>query len=313
VSDPNSGTPVGEAVLPPLAVVVVNWNGRGDLADCFGSLSDHDYPGVRLIMVDNGSVDDSVAWTRMHHPEVEILETGENLRWAGGNNVALRALAAEGFEGCILLLNNDTIVPQGSLGRLVRALLEDTTAWAATPRICFAADPARAWYDGGVIGSWSGWVHHSGIRRLTGQLDPNPRYIDYGTGCALLLGPEVTKRIGLLDEDFFFYGEDADYSLRITKAGGRILHVPKSLVLHKVSASVGGMSPLKVWLRSRSHIRLLRKHWPRRSWPVLFFSQVCFLAGHAAWHLWQGRPSTAQAVIQGALDELGGRDNTFRP
>jgi len=228
VSDASSGAPDSPAFLPALAVVVVNWNGRSDLADCFGSLSDHDYPGLRIIMVDNGSVDDSVAWTRMHHPEVEIIETGENLRWAGGNNVALRALAGEGFDGCTLLLNNDTIVPQGSLGRLVRALVDDDTAWAATPRICFAADPARAWYDGGVVGSWSGWVHHAGIRRLTGQLDPSPRYVDYGTGCALLLGPDVTRRVGLLDEDFFFYGEDADYSLRITEAGGRILHVPNS-------------------------------------------------------------------------------------
>ena len=77
MSDKDSGTTPCE-----LAVVVVNWNGRRDLGDCFGSLHDCGYPSLRIIMVDYGSEDDSVAWTSMHHPEVEIIETGKNLRWA---------------------------------------------------------------------------------------------------------------------------------------------------------------------------------------------------------------------------------------
>ena len=303
MSDQDTGTPPCE-----LAVVVVNWNGRSVLPDCFGSLSDCGYPSLRVIMVDNGSQDDSVAWTCKHHPEVEIIETGENLRWAGGNNVALRRLREEGFSGCILLLNNDTIVPGGSLRRLTGALQGDDRAWAATPRICYADDPARAWYDGGLVGRWSGWIRHDGIRRLTGRLDPTQRYVDYGTGCALLLKPRVLAEVGELDEQFFFYGEDADYSLRITAAGGRILHVPAALVLHKVSASVGSQSPRKVWLRSRSHVRLLRKHWPRSKWPVLLLTQSAYLGGHACWHLVNGRLSTALAVLQGALDEMRGRE-----
>jgi GT2 family glycosyltransferase len=303
VSELDPGTPLCE-----LAVVVVNWNGRRELPDCFDSLQDADYPHLRIIMVDNGSSDDSVAWTLMHHPEVEIIETGENLRWAGGNNVGLRRLRDEGFSGCILLLNNDTIVPGGSLRRLTEALENDPRAWAATPRICYADNPAVAWYDGGKIGHWSGWVSHSGIRRLTGRLDPTPRYVEYGTGCALLLGPNVLGEVGELDEEFFFYGEDADYSLRIGQAGGRILHVPAALVLHKVSASVGSQSPRKVWLRSRSHIRLLRKHWSRWRWPVLALTQTAYLGGHACWHLWNGRLATALAVLQGALDEMQGQD-----
>jgi GT2 family glycosyltransferase len=291
-----------------LAVVIVNWNGRAVLPDCFASLKDATYPLLRLIMVDNGSVDDSVAWTRMHHPEVEVIETGENLRWAGGTNVGLRRLKTEAFKGHILLLNNDTIVPQGSLSRLVKAVEEDPAAWLATPRICYAADPARAWYDGGVVGSWSGWVRHQGIRQLTGNLDPGQRYVDYATGCAMLLAPGVLNRAGELDEDFFFYGEDTDYSLRVTALGGRILHVPLSLVLHKVSMSLAGDSPRKSWLRMRSHIRLLRKHWPPRAWPVLAVTQTAFLAGHTVWNLWHGQPATAMALWLGVCDELRGRD-----
>ena len=288
----------------PLVVVVVNWNGLAVLEDCLRSLRDSAYAGLRTILVDNGSEDDSVPWTREHFPDVEIIETGDNLRWAGGNNAALRLLRTEDFDGKILLLNNDTIVPQGSLERLVTALDEDPKAWAATPRICYAHDPARVWYDGGRIGRYSGWVRHHGIRQVAGNLEHDSHYVEYGTGCALLLDSRVLTEVGDLDEQYFFYGEDADYSLRITEAGGRILHVPRALVLHKVSASVGADSPQKLRLRSRSHIRLLREHWPATHWPFLFVSQVAFLGGHAVFHLWRGRLETALALLQGALDEL---------
>ncbi|HPF71210.1 MAG TPA: glycosyltransferase, partial [Candidatus Krumholzibacteria bacterium] len=151
--------------LPPLAVVIVNWNGRDVLPDCLDSLKDARYPGLRLLLVDNASADGSVAWAQAHHPDVELLETGANLRWAGGNNAGLRHLAADGWTGPVLLLNNDTVVPQGSLSRLVGALVERPEAWAATPRVCYASDPARAWYDGGLVGPWTGWVRHRGIRK----------------------------------------------------------------------------------------------------------------------------------------------------
>jgi len=293
--------------LPPLAVVVVNWNGQAELQDCFSSLQDARYPGLRIIMVDNGSKDHSIAWTKKHFPAVEIIASEENLRWAGGNNLALVRLQQENFAGYILLLNNDTVVPEGSLRRLVQAMKKEPRYWASTPRICYAADPSVVWYDGGIVGGWTGWIRHAGIRRRAGALNPDPRIIDYATGCAMMLGPQVLSKVGLLDDGFFFYGEDTDYSLRIRALGGEILHLPSALVLHKVSASVGAHSPRKAWLRSRSHIRLLVKHWPARSYPVLVLAQLAYLAGHTAWHLWHGRPATAMAVFEGAIDELRGR------
>lgn len=294
--------------LPPLAVVVVNWNGRDDLQDCFSSLTDNRYPGLRLIMVDNGSADDSLVFMRENYPDVELIPTGENLRWAGGNNVALQRLREEGYRGHILLLNNDTLVPDGSLQRLVRSLEETPDAWAATPRICYASDPSVLWYDGGLVSRWSGWIRHQGIRQTSGGHDTSNRFVGYGTGCALLLRPGTLDKVGLLDDRYHFYGEDADYSLRIKAAGGEILHVPRALVLHKVSASVGGNSPRKAWLRTRSHLRLLRTHWPRRYWPLLAITQFAFLAGHSEWQLWHGRLETALAIWHGALDELQGKD-----
>ncbi len=301
----NSSGEIKEGQRPQkMAVVVVNWNGLNDLPDCLRSLNDAQFLDLRVIMVDNGSVDDSVAWTREHHPEVEIIETGENLRWAGGNNVALRLLRDEEYSGHILLLNNDTIVPEGSLRRMADAFEDTPDAWAVTPRICYANNPALIWYDGGIVGKYTGWVRHAGLRKMAGKLDYNRRFIDYGTGCAMMIRSEVLRTVGLLDDGYYFYGEDADYSLRLIEAGGRILHVPRAVVLHKVSATLGAGSPRKSYLRSRSHLRLLGKHWRRSSWPLLFITQIGFLGGHSCWHLWHGRMSSALATWQGALDEL---------
>jgi GT2 family glycosyltransferase len=300
VSDTEArGTP-----LPPLAVVVVNWNGRDVLPDCLRSLADAGYPDLRVLVVDNDSRDASLAEARRDHPWCEYLQTGANLRWAGGNNAGLRHLAADGWDGYVLLLNNDTIVPEGSLRSLVTAMADAADAWAATPRVCYAHDPARAWYDGGLAGRWTGWIRHAGIRQLTGRLRTEERYVEWGSGCALLLSPRALATVGALDENFFFYGEDTDYCLRIGAAGGRILHVPRSLVLHRVSASVGAANPHKLRLRSASHIKLLRKHWPARRWPVLIPSQLVYLAGHLAWQLWHGRPAAALALWEGTLAAL---------
>ena len=304
-SEPRPG---GEAGPPPsLTVVVVNWNGRHLLAECLGSVLTNGYAPLEVILVDNGSTDHSVEYVRKAFPTVSIIVSPENLRWAGGNNLALRRLRAEPPRNRqILLLNNDTFVPEGSLSRLVLALHGEPRAWVATPRICYFDDPARVWYDGGEAGPRSGWIRHHGIRRLAGRLSFQPRFVDWGTGCALLLGEDALREIGELDESFWFYGEDSDYCLRITAAGGRILHVPTALVLHHVSDALGSFSPRKAYLKSRSHVRLLRRHWPRRSWPLLLPSQVVFYGGLTLWHLFGGRRETASAALRGVLDELRG-------
>ena len=144
---------------------------------------------------------------------------------------------------------------------------------------------------------------------MTGHLGSETSFVDYGTGCALLLGADALAHVGQLDESYHFYGEDTDYCLRIGAAGGRILHVPRALVLHKVSATLGSSSPRKVYLRARSHVQLLRRHWLHRRWPVLAVAQVGFTAAHVGWHLWHGRPATAHAIVQGLLDELHGAED----
>ena len=302
-----SGAGSDSPATPSLAVIVVNWNGRDLLGDCIGSLLSNGYEPLRVVLVDNGSTDDSLAFCRSAFPSVEIVAVTENRYWAAGNNLGLRHLDETQVPDYILLLNNDTIVPGGSLRCLIDAMEDEPRAWAASPRICYSAEPSRIWYDGGRIGRLSGWVGHEGIRQLAGRRGFENRFVDFATGCAMMLTRGAIEVLGDLDEGYTLYAEDTDYCLRLRKAGGKVMHVPRSIVLHKVSASVGDVSPRKLYLRSRSHLRLLRLHWHRWRRLPLVPSQLVFFLGHAAWHLWHGRLRAARALLDGAVDELAGR------
>ena len=293
--------------LPPLVVVVLNWNGREVLPACLHSLLSNGYGPLKILLVDNASRDGSVAMVKRDFPTVEIILASENLRWAGGNNLALQRVRAEPSPGRqLLLLNNDTIVPQGTLATLTTALVAEPQAWAATPRICFAHDPGRIWYDGGKVGHFSGWISHVGLRQRATSRPLLRQFVDFGTGCALLLSEEALHIVGDLDERFFLYGEDVDFSLRLRASGGKILHVPDAVILHQVSAALGATSPTKVYLRSRSHVHLIRKHWsgPRKLLAVA--GLLTYFVGLAGWHLVGGRFAQAVAAWQGVGDELRG-------
>ena len=195
--------------MSDLSIVIVSWNAKEVRLDCLESIQREVHsrtdPGrirTETLVVDNGSGDGSVAAVRERDPWAEVIALPENLGFCAASNVGLRR--AKGRHA--VLLNNDTIVPGGSLPRLTEALQGDDRAWAATPRICYAGDPARAWYDGGVIGSWSGWIRHDGIRRLTGRLNPSARYVDYGMGHLMLvlsfskLGRHLSGRLNRLGQ-----------------------------------------------------------------------------------------------------------------
>ena len=122
--------------LAPVAVIIVNWNGATDTLEVLGELSGIEGPPLRMIVVDNGSSDDSVEVLRRQAPDVELVETGENQGFAGGNLAGLRhAFQSEDF-GWVLLINNDVAVDKGFLPPLIDACLAPDVG-AAGPKIFY--------------------------------------------------------------------------------------------------------------------------------------------------------------------------------
>jgi GT2 family glycosyltransferase len=243
-----------------VAIILVNWNGKEVTLDCLKSLSSLETPHVKVVVVDNGSADGSVEAIRAAHPGVEILAQKENLRFAGGNNAGIAHALALGASH-VVLLNNDTLVAPDFVTHLLDRFGAERNCGMVAPKIYYAAPPDLLWFTGGIISFWTGTMKHLGIREVDrGQYD-TPREIDYATGCCILTSREIIQRVGALDESFFMYTEDADWSMRVREAGYRILYEPRARVWHKLSVSSGGhLSLFKLRHKAMSNLRFFARH-----------------------------------------------------
>jgi GT2 family glycosyltransferase len=294
-----------------LAVIVLSWNGAALTRDTLRSLAACRMPEgwrLRTLVVDNASGDGSPAMVRDEFPGVELLALPENRRFAGGNNAGLER-ALEAGADAIMLLNNDVMADPGMLEKLLAALAENPAAGAAAPLIYFAPPTDRIWYAGGRCRPW---LAHSSHRAIHEQDHGQFRSIEetgYLTGCCLLATAEAWKKVGLLDERYFIYAEDADWCLRARAAGYKLLFVPTARLWHRVSASSGGaMNPWKVYQRLRANVTLWSRNTrgaARLTWlPALLAQQ----AAYSAVLLARGHLAAARAVPRALWDALAGKD-----
>jgi GT2 family glycosyltransferase len=239
-----------------VAVIVLNWNGREDTLECLQSVERIDYPNFEVVVVDNGSTDDSVSAIRDRFPRVTILETGANLGFAGGNNVGINYAVDQGAK-YVFLLNNDTIVDHGVLRSFVDAVENQGANGILAGKIYYYADPRRLWYAGGV------WVDDRSYFLHRGQdvIDDGVEFeqlseTDYACGCAMFMSTAILGQIGLLDDKFFLTYEETDLCYRARKAGYPSYVVPGAKIWHKVSTSMGGKGSV-LWSYFMSRNRLL--------------------------------------------------------
>jgi GT2 family glycosyltransferase len=245
-----------------VAVVVLTWNGIADTRACLNSVADTDWPRLDVIVSDNGSSDGTPAAVRSAGLADLVVENGRNLGFAGGNNVGIAAALRRGADA-ILLLNNDTVVPPGAVGTMVRALDERPEAGACSPALMYAAQPTRLWFAGARFDprlGRSAWA--SRYERDHAALPEHPIPIDRAAGAAMLVRREVVQEVGPLAEDLFFLYEDVDWSLRIRHAGWQILLVPSTQVAHRVSASQNGdpVTPTTAYYGTRNDLEVGRRH-----------------------------------------------------
>jgi GT2 family glycosyltransferase len=246
----------------PLAfTVLLNWNGWKDTVECLSSLQKLEYGNNRALVVDNGSTNDSVQHIRAQFPQVEIIEMGKNLGFAGGCNAGIRAAIDRGAE-YVWLLNNDTTVDAGALRAMVDRAEADPKVGAVGSAIFSAAEPERlqAW-GGGYVNFWLGRSRH-----FVGPV--RDEQIQFLTGASLLLRRRTLGELGLLDEGFFMYWEDADYCFRLRRAGWRLAVAGDSKVWHKEQGSIGEKSALLDTYFNRSATRFFEKNAPTPFIPI---------------------------------------------
>lgn len=246
---------------PHVVVVILNWNGKRDTLECLSSVRAINYPSFEIVVVDNGSTDDSVAAIKAHFPGISVIETGENLGYAGGNNAGMRYAIQQGAD-YVLLLNNDTVVDRSVLTALTRAAAKIGGDAILAAQIYFYSDPDRIWYAGARIVRETATTYHEGYRAVDGAA-PHVDMVEtgYASGCAFFIGTSLLARIGLFDERFFLLYEETDLCSRAERVGVKSYVVPDARVWHKISVSFGGMeSPTYMYFHFRNRLLWAEKH-----------------------------------------------------
>lgn len=252
-----------QAPLPKVAVVVLNWNGRDDTLACLDSLRSVAHGNIHVLVVDNGSQDDSVAAIHSIHPELRVIETKCNLGYAGGNNVGIERAMEDGAD-FLLVLNNDTICAPDVVDRLLAAAARHPHAGMFCPRMLYMDDPQRVWFDGAHWRSGALTFGFPGKDRPEAELDTDDHDTDYACGAALFVRAQVVREVGMFDERYFLVWEESDWCYRARRAGWSSMVVPSARIWHKVGASFGSEeSPLRTYFSARNKLVWVARHGSR--------------------------------------------------
>lgn len=233
-----------------IGILLLNWNGKRDTLECLESLRHLTYPHCEIIVVDNGSTDDSLQALRSL--PITLLETGANLGFAGGNNIGIEYALKHSFDW-IFLLNNDTTVAPDILDRLLDAASAQPNAKLLGAKILRYDKPQVIDHLGGT---WNASLAEF-VSPENGLLDDGThdamKSVDYACGAALFIHRSVFLAIGLLETRYFLFWEESDFCYRAKRAGFEVWTAPKAKVWHKVSSSFQGGKPHMhyYWWRSR--------------------------------------------------------------
>jgi len=251
-------------MIPKISIIILNWNGWKDTLECLESIYKINYQNYDVLVVDNGSEDDSL--THIHeyahglsifnfdprelalfeylnhndnvnedyfklnsNQRMILIKNSCNAGFSAGNNIGIKFSLKNLKSDYILILNNDTVVQENFLDELVDFAGKDPQIGIVGPGVYYYDKPDKLAYIGQNIDLCDAKIsdppHELG----------KPVQLDYIVGCGLLIKSSVIEKIGLLDPDYFLYYEDADWCLRAKKKGYKVFYVPKSKIWHKIS------------------------------------------------------------------------------
>jgi len=248
-----------------LSIIIVSYNARADLERCLQSL--HRPAPItphEIIVVDNASTDGSADAAR-RWPDVRVIESGANRGFAAGNNVGIRASTGT----YLLLLNSDTIVPDGAIDRLLQVARNHPEAGVIGPRLVDAGGLAELSF-GSMISPFAEWrqkrlmtglaKRDAEISRRVDQMTRQEQWPDWVSGACLLVSRADAEKVGLLDERYFMYLEDVDFCAAVRSLGRRVLFTPSVEIVHlKGRSRASALTQTQVAYR-RSQLAFYGKH-----------------------------------------------------
>lgn len=322
---------------PRVYVVVLNWNGASDTAQCVAALSRQSFPNAVFVVCDNDSGADDLTQTRFwlsrrtdellefhagptpdwreNTPpkagQVVLLHTGSNLGFAGGVNVGLRYALAQGDLAYAWVLNNDTEVDASALTALVQRMELDPGIGICGSSLVYHGNRKQVQALGGAsYQPWRGRSRALGAFSATRDIPRDPATVeaemDYVVGASMLVSRRFLESVGLMDDGYFLYSEEHDWAQRGRAKGFKLAYAPASVVYHKHGATIGtnasGGSELSLYYLYRNKALFTAKHYPHLL-PLVISS----LAWDGLKFLLKGKPSKSLAIFKGLAAFLAGQ------
>ena len=301
-------------MAPKIIVVTINWNGFKDTNELIESLRKVSYNNFEIIIVDNNSL--SIEIDKLNSiigDNIHLITLSENMGFAGGNNVGISA-ALERKADFILIINNDTIVESNFIEPLLEKFKLNSLVGIVAPQVNYYNDPKRIWSAGGKISR----IRGSGFAdsdQLETKIKLTDKLVDFVSGCCMLVRSEVFQNVGIFDENFFLYTEDADFCFRVKKAGYKIYVNPNSVIYHKVSKSTkNNLKLLPLYYTTRNRLYFSKKNFHKFHFITMGYISTTMLLKSLYW-ITTGNLRNISAIYRAFKDFLSGKmgetDHTY--
>lgn len=235
---------------PLVYIILVNYNGLEDTIDCLRSLNNINYDNYKIVIVDNNS-NGNDAEILSKESGFELFALEENIGFAGGNNIGIE-FAMKNNADYVLLLNNDTIVEEDFLCKLVETAEKDNRVGAVGGKIFYFDDKEKLWYAGAKINKFNGKTYHEGVNKNDSKKYSIEKETEYITGCMMLVSKEAIEKVGMMDDSYFLYYEETDWNVKIKQAGYKLMYNPSSVIYHKISQSTKELNYIMVCYYDRN-------------------------------------------------------------
>lgn len=291
--------------MAKLSIVILNWNGISFLKKFFPEVvRTSNIPGVEVVVADNGSSDESVAWLKATYPEVKIVELDKNYGFTGGYNKALREVEAEYY----LILNSDVNPTEGWLEPMIMLMDQRPEVAACMPKILSYNHPTYFEYAGAA----GGFIDRFGfpfcrgrilskVEQDTGQYNTQCE-IFWATGACMMVRASTFKEAGGFDEFFFAHMEEIDLCWRLKNLGYTIMFVPDSTVYHVGGGTLPNNNPRKLFFNYRNNLILLVKNLPSGLLVTTLFFRIFMDMASAIVFLLTGKVGFFTAIIKAYWD-----------
>ncbi|MFQ5445544.1 MAG: glycosyltransferase family 2 protein [Saprospiraceae bacterium] len=254
---------------PLVSIITVNYNALDVTCELLNSIRNNTYANVETIVVDNASEENPEDFLKEHYPEIKFIRSEQNLGFAGGNNLGIRASHGD----FLFFLNNDAELTEGAIETLLALFGSVPRLGIASPKICYQKASSSA--PGIIQYAGTTQVHPLTARNRTigaGQVDngqfTTPVPTAYAHGAAMMVRREVIEKVGGMPESFFLYYEELDWCEQIRRAGFQVYVEPRACIYHKESYTVSRNSALKTYYLTRNRLFFMRRNRPRWQWAA---------------------------------------------